>query len=80
MLSLNAGSASRKQAITTRASTIRSERALAIAYWRGAVSDGLIGVGVERDKDQESPFGGRFIGFRGEKPDAFVPILLDGEN
>ena len=80
LLSLNAGSASRKQAITTRASTIRSERALAIAYWRGAVSDGLIGVGVERDKDQESPFGGRLIGFRGEKPDAFVPILLDGEN
>ena len=39
LLSLNAGSASRKQAITTRASTIRSERALAIACWRGAVSD-----------------------------------------
>jgi hypothetical protein len=45
------------------------------------VSDhGLIGVRVERDKDQESPFSGRLIGFRGEEPDTFVSILLDGEN
>jgi hypothetical protein len=44
------------------------------------VSDGLIGVGVERDKDQESPFGGRLIGFRGQEPDAFVSFLLDNEN
>jgi hypothetical protein len=45
------------------------------------VSDhGLIGVRVERDKDQESPFSGRLIGFRGEEHDTFVSILLDGEN
>jgi hypothetical protein len=25
------------------------------SYWRTAVGDGLIGVGVERDKDQEKP-------------------------
>jgi hypothetical protein len=49
-------------------------------YWRAAVSGGLIGVGVERDRDQESRFSGRPIGFRGEEPDAFVLILLDGEN
>jgi hypothetical protein len=45
------------------------------------VSDhGLIGVRVERDSDQESPFRGRLISFRCEEPDAFVSILLDGEN
>jgi hypothetical protein len=48
-------------------------------YWRAAVSDRLIGVGVERDKDRESRFSGRLIGFCGEEPDAFVSILLDGE-
>ena len=48
------------------------------SYWRAAVRDGLIGV--ERDKDQESPFSGRLIGFRGEEPDTFVSILLDDEN
>ena len=36
--SLNAGSTSRKQAIATRASTIRSERKLAIAATRSAVA------------------------------------------
>jgi hypothetical protein len=36
--SLNAGSTSRKQAIAARASTIRSERALAIAATRSAVA------------------------------------------
>jgi hypothetical protein len=40
----------------------------------------LIGVRVERDKDQESRFSARLIGFRGEEPDAFVSILRDGEN
>ena len=36
--SLNAGSTSRKQAIAARASTIRSERALAIAATRSGVA------------------------------------------
>jgi hypothetical protein len=41
------------------------------------VSDhGLIGVRVERYRDQESPFSGRLIGFRGEEPDALVSILV----
>jgi hypothetical protein len=31
-----------------------------------AASERLTGVGVERDKDQESRFGGRLICFRGE--------------
>ena len=55
-------------------------------FWRqslspigAAASERLIGVGVERDKDQESRFSGRLIGFCGEEPDAFVSILLDGE-
>jgi hypothetical protein len=41
------------------------------SYWRAAVSDGLIGVHVESNKPQESPFSGRLIG---------VSILLDGGN
>jgi hypothetical protein len=39
----------------------------------------LIGVGVERDKAQESRFSGWLTGFRSEEPDAFVSILLGGE-
>jgi hypothetical protein len=41
---------------------------------------GLIGVRVARDKDQQSLFSGRLIGLRGEEPDAFGSISLDGEN
>jgi hypothetical protein len=50
------------------------------SYWRAADGDGLIGVGVERDKDQESRFSGRLISLRGDEPDAFVSISLDGAN
>jgi AraC-like DNA-binding protein len=34
------------------------------SYWRAAVRDGLIGVRIERDKDQERPFSGHLIGLR----------------
>ncbi len=36
------------------------------AYWREAVSDGLIGVSGERDKDKETPFNGKVEGWIGE--------------
>jgi AraC-like DNA-binding protein len=35
------------------------------SHWRAAVSDGLIGVRIERDKGEERPFNGQLIAFRG---------------
>jgi AraC-like DNA-binding protein len=35
------------------------------AHWRAAVSDGLIGVRIERDKGEERPFNGQLVAFRG---------------
>jgi AraC-like DNA-binding protein len=58
-------------------STDNVPKADRFSYWRDAISDGLIGFSVERNKDEDRPFNGEVLGLRSGSI-AYVSSRADG--